>query len=817
MGVADVLRNLAADSPLLVAVDDVQWVDAASEYALAFAARRLRSERVGFVLARRTDPSKLGAEASIGAAPSLADAVDHRTRLTVGPLSVGGLGRLIHERLGIAHPRPLLVRLHEACSGNPFLALEISRSLLARTIELSPGEPFPVAAEVGPLVRDHLATLDREARRCLLIVAMSADPTLALVERVLGQGSDTAVDRACERGVLIADGSRLRPAHPLYASVASADAPPGERRALHAALAEAVDDPVQRAIHLAASVEGRDARVAEALADAGRIAFGRGAPSVAADLLDQAARLATATDDRAADLIEAAEAAIAAGDPDRAEARLRTVLDEVPGGPRRAQALLALGDVLYIERPNDALPFLVAALDHTGGDPNLEATVHSAIASMADMDPPTGHRSALAAVEILERPGVRPDPDHLACALLDRAFHWLLKGERVATDDIDRGIGLMTGAGATAVARRAQELAERCTFHLGRLPEAIAFDEAEHQRLSVRGQVGLLPPLLQSMSVLHLMAGDWEAARHEARACMDLVEQGEEAWRERALTAHARILAWDGDLDAARSIAVPALARQEAAGDRWEAAIFCALLGFIELSVPDPPTALRYLTRALDHADAMAVVLPTQFRFLGDLVEAAVMAGELDLADRLLRDRLEGPAERLPLPWIEAMAARGRGMLEAARGDGQEAIRQLDRAVAIFDDRLPMPFERARTLLVRGQVHRRANHRRAAREDVSAALAVFRALGAAAWSARAAHELGRIGGRTAAGTELTASERTVAELAASGRSNREIAAELVVSVRTVESQLSATYRKLDIRSRGQLPAALAAARDMPAG
>ena len=361
--------------------------------------------------------------------------------------------------------------------------------------------------------------------------------------------------------------------------------------------------------------------------------------------------------------------------------------------------------------------------------------MHSAIASMADMDPATGHRSALAAVEILERPGVTPDPDHLACALLDRAFHWLLRGERVASDDIDRGIRLMTGAGATAVARRAQELAERCTFHLGRLPEAIAFDAAEYQRLSERGQVGLLPPLLQSMSVLHLMAGDWDAARREARECMDLVEQGEEAWRERALTARARILAWDGDLEAARSIAAPALARQEAAGDRWEAAIFCALLGFIELSVPDHPAALRYLTRALDHADAMAVVLPTQFRFLGDLVEAAVQAGDLDLADRVLVERLEGPAERLPLPWIEAMAARGRGFLDAARGERDEAIRHFDRAIAIFDDRLPMPFERARTLLARGQVHRRANHRRAARDDVSAALAVFQALGAAAWDA----------------------------------------------------------------------------------
>jgi DNA-binding NarL/FixJ family response regulator len=148
----------------------------------------------------------------------------------------------------------------------------------------------------------------------------------------------------------------------------------------------------------------------------------------------------------------------------------------------------------------------------------------------------------------------------------------------------------------------------------------------------------------------------------------------------------------------------------------------------------------------------------------------------------------------------------------AARGELDEALSHLDRAAELFRETLPMPFERARTLLVRGQVQRRAGRRRAAREDVGAALAVFRSLGAGAWASRATEELGRIGGRTAGGSALTVSERVVAELAAAGRSNREIAAELVVSVRTVESQLSAAYRKLDIQSRGQLPAALAVSR-----
>jgi len=834
LAVADVLRDLGRDRPLVVAIDDIQWADRASEDALAFAARRLRSEPVAVVLARRTGPAQADLdEASSGGhtpsgrppardlsatlAPiaSLDTAIEHRTRIVVGPLSVGALGRLIHERLDVAHPRPLLTRLHEACSGNPFLGLEISRSLKGRGLEPAPGEPFPVPPEAGPLVRDHLATLSRDARRAVVIVAMSGEPTPSLLRGVLGASGDRALDEAFARGVLTLDGPRIQPTHPLFSSTAYADAPPGERRALRRALATAADDPVERAIHLAATVERPDAGVAAALADAARIAGRRGAPSVAADLLERAASL-TSEPDRSGFLVEAAEAAVAAGDPRRGEAGLHAVLATVPAGRRRGEALLALGEITYVERPNDALPQLLEALEHTDDDPIFEALVHAHIASMADMDPPTGYRSAMAAVDLLEGAVVDVDPDQLACALLDRAFHWLLAGERVAGDDIDRGIALMRG-GASFGARRAQELAERCLFHLGRLSEAIAYDEADHRRLTELGQDGLLPPLDQSLSVLCLMSGDWDAARRYAAECLELVEQGEEAWRQRAITARARILAYSGDLDAARAIAVDGLRREEAASDRWEGAIFCALLGFIELSVPDPGAALGYLRRAHDHAEAMHVVLPTQFRFLGDLVEAAVLAGELDLAERVLRQDLEAPGTRLPLPWVRAMAARGRGFLLVARGDLDGAVASFDAALRVFDAELPMPFERARTTLARGAVLRRAGHRRAARAEFSAALATFDGLGAHAWAARATHELGRIGGRTSDGLRLTLSERTVAELAAAGHANREIAAELVVSVRTVESQLSAVYRKLDIRSRSQLRDALASSREPSIG
>jgi DNA-binding CsgD family transcriptional regulator/tetratricopeptide (TPR) repeat protein len=811
LAVADVLRILSADGAVVVAIDDVQWTDAASEQALAFAARRLRTEPVGFVLARRLVPGEPGE------ADTVSTAVERSERIGVGPLSVGALGRLIHERLGVAHPRPLLVRLHEACSGNPFLGLGISRSLQSRGMEPALGEPFPVPAQAEPVVRDHLATLSRDARRSVVIVAMSPAPSVALVERVIGDAGGQAIDEACAKGVLVAEGPRLRAAHPLFTSTAYADAPPGERRALRAALADIAEDPVERAIHQAAMVDGQNEGVAEALAAAGRTAFDRGAPAIAADLLERSAHHAVGVEQQSVALIGAADAAMAAGDYDRAATNLRAVLDAVPHGRRRAEALLALGEVVYLEDPNEALVLLVSALDHTEGDPLLEALVHSHIAGMADMDPGAAQRSALAAVDILERPGVEPSQDHLACALLDRAFHWLLSCEKVATEDIDRGIALRSGSGDSFVSRRAQEVAHRCSYHLGRLDDAIALDRAEYRRLTDLGQVGLLPPIIQSLTALLLMTGDWEAARGYARECHDLVEQGEEAWRERSLTIDAHVAAWSGDLETARALGTEALTRQEATGDLWEGTIFCAMLGFVELSDSDHVAALRYLTRALDHADAIEVALPSQFGFLGDLIEAAVLSGEIDLAERVLHERLEEPATRVPLPWILAMAARGRGLVAAARGELDDAVGHLGRAEELFGATLHMPFERARTLLAGGQIHRRAGQRRLAREDIGAALETFQGLGAVAWTARATHEMGRIGGRTASGSALTESERAVAELAAAGRSNREIAAELVVSVRTVESQLSATYRKLDIQSRGQLPAALAVSEAPTAG
>jgi hypothetical protein len=188
LALLDVVRAASRSTPLTIALDDAQWCDPASGAALAFAARRLRSDPVALVLVLRSGtPASLVSEI-LAALPE-----ERRERLPVGPLTIGALGRLIRERTDVVHPRPLLVRIHEASSGNPFVALEMSRSLARHGATPAAGEPFPVSPEAGPLVRDHLATLSEPARTVLLVVAMASQPTVGLVRRIVGEDAEAAI------------------------------------------------------------------------------------------------------------------------------------------------------------------------------------------------------------------------------------------------------------------------------------------------------------------------------------------------------------------------------------------------------------------------------------------------------------------------------------------------------------------------------------------------------------------------------------------------------------------------------------------------
>ncbi len=183
-----------------------------------------------------------------------------------------------------------------------------------------------------------------------------------------------------------------------------------------------------------------------------------------------------------------------------------------------------------------------------------------------------------------------------------------------------------------------------------------------------------------------------------------------------------------------------------------------------------------------------------------DAVETLVALGELERPRNYL-ERYELISQRIGSPWAMAAAARCRGLLAAAEGDLAGAFAAFERALAVLDEH-PYPLERGRTLLCLGTVRRQAGQKRAAREVLEQALAIFEELGARLWAEKARGELQRISGRRPASDGLTETELRVASLAAEGRSNREIAAELFLGVSTVEMHLSRVYRKLGVRRAG---------------
>jgi DNA-binding CsgD family transcriptional regulator len=230
-------------------------------------------------------------------------------------------------------------------------------------------------------------------------------------------------------------------------------------------------------------------------------------------------------------------------------------------------------------------------------------------------------------------------------------------------------------------------------------------------------------------------------------------------------------------------------------------------LGFLELSLGDFAAAEHRFSRALERSVAVGYGEPGFFRLDADAIESLVALGRLDEAGELT-DQLAERGLRLGRPWASAAAERSRGLLAAARGELDEAESRLACAAAALE-RLPQPLEHGRTLLLLGTVRRRLRQKRRARDELERALATFEALPAPLWAQKAREELSHIGGRSAAaGGELTATERQVAELVADGLTNREVASRLYVSEKTIEFHLRNVFRKVDVRSRTELARAL---------
>ena len=790
--------RLASAGPVLVAIDDAQWTDAASATVLAFALRRLPSAPIGVLLALRTGEPSPPALGSIAGA-------DRTLSIDVGPLSVAALHHVLKARSGRAPSRSALIRISEASGGSPLFALEISRALDDGGMPPA-GEPLPVPADVRALVRDRIRRLPDATADVLLVAATAGRALVGLVARALGRPVDGDLAVAAREDVAHAERDTVVFDHPLFAAAVLAEATPDRRRAAHGRLAEVVTGQEERARHRALASAGPSADRAAELDAVAAQANGRGAPASAVELLDLAIALTPGSDrsGRDARRLLLGEYAHRAGDAGRAQEALERVITGARDPGIRARAGLALAAIRYeADAARSALDLATVALHDAEGDTELMARAHATLAAVdwEDFSRPAAHVAE--ASRLLDAVD-DPDPVVLGLVLMQRCAADVAAGRRLDPAVVERGLALEDRAAPASVADRFSASLGAWLKALDDFAGARLWLERTHRAAVEEGDEGSLPYALSHLPELELWTGDWPAAEAFARRHLEISTDRElESQRRQALYNLALVHVHQGRADARAEID-EALAAAATDGDTWTVTSVTPLLGLLELLAGNAAAAAGHLLRATELREEMGHLAPR--RHDQDLVESLLATGHLDQAREAL-EAMEARADRFGRHSALANAARSRALVAASSGDLDGAIAALDRALAEHDA-APIEVDRARTQLALGQVRRRRRERTAAKTAFDEALAAFERLGAAPWAERTRVELARTGLRRAAGPGLTETERRVAELAASGMTNREVAATLFLSPKTVEANLSRAYAKLGVGSRAELGALL---------
>ncbi len=793
--VVSVLTELAASGPLLLAVDDVQWLDRASARVLEFAARRLERHRVAYLVSMRTGgPMPLGLDRSLG---------DQRLeRIRVGPLSAGALHQLIKARLGATFSRAELLRIQRSTSGNPFFALELAAALVDAGSPTA-GKALPVPPDVRGLVVGRLRRLPQTTRELLLFSAAMSDPTVGALQSAVRASPKELVARlagAEAAGVIAVDGESVRFMHPLFASAIYGAAPHREQHRVHRRLADMATNREQRARHLALCTDQPNADVATAVSEAAGEVRRRGAPEAAVELAELAVRLTPpgALEERDRRALELGYYLVEAGDPERARGVILPVADSP--GPLRARALLDLAGVDYWGKGSrPAVVRCEEALAAAAGDGALEATCHAELAVYCDFDAARSERHAHAALTLLDALGEEADPDTLVDALLATTRARLILGLGLSHDLIERALHSERLAEGSIHRSRVGAQVGQWLKYVDDFAGSRARLERALSQTIAEGDEGSMPNQLMHLAQLECWSGDWSLASRYAEESVELAEQvGQSFGGPPAISA--LVDAHLGRVERARATVATRLEVME--DDAVAVPLYLRVLGFLALSLGDASGAVEHLSRTVEIAESFGIREPAVFRVHADLIEALIANGELERAEAVL-GQLEARARESRIPWSLVASARCRGLLLSARGELDEAEHMFEGALATHAQ-LPMPFEHGRTLLAHGQLQRRRNKRRVANDSLEQARGIFAALGATLWEARAERELRSTGGRPTSRLTLTPAEQRVAELAASGLTNRQMAAALFISPKTVESRLARVYRKLDIRTRAEL-------------
>jgi DNA-binding CsgD family transcriptional regulator len=783
------LAAAAEDVPLLVLLDDAQWLDAASADALLFAARRLAAERVALLVAAREEGSHGFAA---GAFETLA----------LAGVDDAAAAALLASEAGSEVAPGVAERIRRATGGSPLALVEVAAVLTpAQLLGLEPvGDPAPVGAGVERAFAERAQGLPEETRRALLVAALSSSARVEpVVEalRLLGL-DERSLETAEDAALLSVEGGRVGFRHPLVRSAVVRSAAASERRRAHRALAEALAGRSQeeRAWHLAAAALGADEQAAAALAEVGLRTRARSGWASAALALERSARLTPDAETREMRLVEAAESAWVAGRSELTLALTEELLADGAAGAGRAQ-VVRLRSRLELHC-GDVARALEHLLDGAALFERDEPVV--AVALLAD---------AVEAAELVGEPERALDPATRAGALAPaegqaRFVAEFALGQALrlggrpadARTHLERALALLAASDELRASMRALTRGAHAAGWLGRIPEGMGLARRAAELARDQGAFGPLGHALAVSSWLAASAGRWREAYAQASEGLELARESRCAW---ASTACLEQLAWLdaawGDEERCRAHAAEALDIATRAGFRSQRARLA--LGLLELG----------LGRAQEAASAYEAIDPDTVRRSdaevgANLVEAHVRSGRLDEAKAAYERTLAGGSD--------ALAARCRGLLAA--DDAFE--RAFQEALKLHPEH--DAFGRARTRVCFGERLRRGGRRIDARAELRAAHDGFDRLGARPWAQRAAAELRatgeRLGRREArAGEELTAQELQVALQAAEGKTNKEVGAALFLSPKTIDFHLRRVYRKLDVRSRAELIKHFAAA------
>lgn len=787
--VATLFTHLAGKSPLLILVDDMQWVDAPTARAIAFAARRLHAAPIAFLFALRT-----------GTVPSTT--LDGIERMTLCPLDRAAALALV-KRLGIQGGRAS--EIVSAAGGNPLSLVELARS---------EGEgPRQWGSVAERLFGARVSALDPDTAEALLAVALSISGDQSTLVEVAGSAP---IGRLRTLGLVQVGDSQVELRHPLMRDVVLARSSADVMRRVHEALARACPPGAERTRHRGLAALGFDARLADELES---LAMRSGGREDSVWALSRAAALTPPGRRRSARLREAAYAAFESRSMHETH-RLVAELEATGDRDALVEAAILNGRILIADGAlvEAARLMRLAADDLADAEPARSARLLTECATaFTDADRVDLAEELVAQARVLaphDDPVLRLliEAAHAEAAWVGGRFLDATRAYHLAAEHADREP--LVHRDRTASMRLAEAL------HSGGLHQrARELTTSLVQRSRREGALGELRFGLSILFSVEHVTSNLRAATLAANEELSIATDfGLLRERKEALGHIAWCDAYAGRADDCRRHASE---RVEVLARLGQSPIMHCAVGILELGLGNPEAAAKVFDAALREEERIGWPMASAFNPVApELVESLTRCGRVAEAVAAL-DAFTVEASALQRPLALSLVWRCRGLLVEGEEFDAEFRQALEHELGE-----PRPIERARTLLYWGERSRRAGRRRAAREQIHTAFRQFSSMGADLWARRAEAELVALGQQVPMGTvdvagsalqrvtALTRQERAVSALVSEGLTNREVASRLFISTNTVETHLRHIFAKLGVRSRTELSRKITDFRDV---